>query len=42
MGGVQKIAKQLFSNPNCQDRDPIFCSMIVNEPDVLRVKYGKQ
>ena len=36
-----KIAKQIFGNPNCQDRSPTFNAMIANEPDVLRVKYGK-
>ena len=36
------IARQVFSNSNCQERPPFFNSMIANEPDVLRVKYGKQ
>eukprot|EP01084_Bolivina_argentea_P305889 528473_1 len=37
-----KIAKQIFSNKHCQDREPIFYSMIANEYDIIRVKYGNQ
>ena len=37
-----QIAKQVFSNIHCQNRGPLFLEMIPNEPDLLRVEYGKQ